>query len=130
MKIGSGEFGLFVFAGGWKCRPIRQTCFKVGDEVKTHHFGGSTRAGVGKDSTCSKRGQYLEIWCTSGSGNSTDSGEDSIGRILWYKVDFVNQYGSTLCKDVTLTEEETEVAKKWMKDKCKTSSKNIFYYNR
>jgi len=70
-KIKSDEYGLHVQAGGWKSRPVYESQFTEGDEVKTHHYGGSMRVGVGKDKTC-KRGQYLELWCTCGNSNSND----------------------------------------------------------
>jgi hypothetical protein len=74
-KIKSDEKGLFVITGGWVGRPnskddhglgmaykLKISSFKVGDEVKAHHFGGSQIIGVG-DINCNfrKRRSY-EIW--------------------------------------------------------------------
>jgi len=58
--------GLFVVAGGWICRRSHPSIFKEGDEVETHHFGGTTVAGVGKTKAL-KRGTYLEYWTTTGT---------------------------------------------------------------
>lgn len=65
MIIKEDFLGLWVNAGGYVARPINPTQFKVGQDVKTYHFGGSTKAGVGKDITCN-RGHYLEYWTTTG----------------------------------------------------------------
>ena len=54
-SVKSDRFGLYVAAGGWKARPFFGTCFKEGDEVDTHHFGGSTKAGVGRPGRTSFR---------------------------------------------------------------------------
>lgn len=62
--IRKDNFGVFVTAGGWVCRPIGKTKFIQGMNVKTHHFGGSTRAGVGK--TLKGKGDYDEYWTTTG----------------------------------------------------------------
>lgn len=64
--IHKDKFGLWVAADGLVARPLSvQTRFFEGTRVKTYHFGGSTTAGIGKDSSC-KRGQYLEEWTTTG----------------------------------------------------------------
>lgn len=63
-KIQRDFLGLWVNVG-YITRPTEPSQFKVGDRVKVYHFGGSTRAGVGKNATC-KRGQYLEYWTTTG----------------------------------------------------------------
>lgn len=65
MIIQKDFLGLWVNAGGYVSRPVSSTQFKVGQDVKTYHFGGSARAGVGKDITCNK-GHYLEYWITTG----------------------------------------------------------------
>lgn len=80
--IKSDFLGLYVAAGGYAARPLGETQFKEGDEVKTHHFGGSIRAGVGKDSSC-KRGQYLEEWTTTGfSTNELETRKSQFGLKL------------------------------------------------
>jgi len=98
--IQSDEFGLWTIAGGWIARPVFATQFKAGDQVKTHHFGGSIRAGVGKDDSCI-RGHYLEYWSTTGTMfNDPEPFEpcESLGiktlsdRIDWYKQKFVEKY--------------------------------------
>ena len=63
--IHQDEISPYVSAGGWISRPLFPTQFQLGEEVKTHHFGGSCNAGVGKDETCG-RGIYLELWTTTG----------------------------------------------------------------
>lgn len=68
-QIKQDFIGLWVNAGGYIARPAGTTRFKVGEYVKTYHFGGSTKAGVGKDRTC-RRGQYLENWVTTGTFES------------------------------------------------------------
>ncbi len=46
MKIKKDNEGLYLNLGGYVCRPVYGTMFNEGDEVKAHHFGGSTRVGV------------------------------------------------------------------------------------
>ena len=93
--IQEDQYGLYVSAGGWKTRPYGETRYKAGDKVKTHHYGGSCRAGVGKDESC-KRGEYLEYWVTTGlaaverfdpeSVESKSLGHLTEGdQIKWYK---------------------------------------------
>jgi hypothetical protein len=69
-EIKKDELGLYVIAGGWIARPFYGTCFNEGDTVKSHHFGGSTRAGVTladrKETHNFKRNGVYEIWCTTG----------------------------------------------------------------
>lgn len=60
--------GLFVNAGGYICRPFFGTCFKEGDKVRAHHFGGSTRVGVGLSDACFRRKDTYELWSTTGCG--------------------------------------------------------------
>lgn len=74
-KIKKDNFGLYTICGGWISRPIYGTQFQEGEEVKTHHFGGSTYAGVtilNKPDTHNfkKKGQY-EVWSTTGISNYT-----------------------------------------------------------
>lgn len=65
-KIKEDFLGLYVIAGGYITRPFYGTIFKEGDVVKSHHFGGSTKAGVTHiDQNFKKDGKY-EIWCTTG----------------------------------------------------------------
>ena len=69
-KIKKDHIGLYTVCGGYISRPFYGTQFKEGDEVKTHHFGGSTMTGVtipDKPETHNfkKDGQY-EVWSTTG----------------------------------------------------------------
>lgn len=65
-RVHRDQWGLWVSADGYVARPLGiETRFSKGDEVCTHHFGGSTDAGVGKDASCG-RGKYLETWTTTG----------------------------------------------------------------
>lgn len=45
-KIKRDKLGLYCKCGGWICRPFYGTKFIEGESVKSHHFGGSTIAGV------------------------------------------------------------------------------------
>lgn len=69
-KIKKDKLGLYTICGGYISRPFYGTIFKEDDEVKTHHFNGSTQAGVtirDKPETHNfrKDGIY-EIWGTTG----------------------------------------------------------------
>jgi len=67
--IKSDSLGLYVIAGGYIARPFYNTKYNIGDRVLTHHFGGSTNAGVttpGKKTHNFKRTGKHEIWCTTG----------------------------------------------------------------
>ena len=68
-KIKEDEFGLYVIAGGWIARPFFGTAFQKGDDVKSHHFGGSTKAGVTvtdkPDTHNFKRKGMYETWVTT-----------------------------------------------------------------
>lgn len=70
MKIKKDKLGLYAEAGGWIIRPFFGTNFGEGDDVKTHHFGGTTFAGVTynvKDLNFNKKGSpSFEYWGTSG----------------------------------------------------------------
>ena len=69
--IKSDHISLYVTAGGYIARPFFGTCFKEGDEVITHHFGGSIHAGVGLPgiSGASFRNKNtFEYWTTTGAG--------------------------------------------------------------
>lgn len=73
--IKKDSLGLYTICGGYVSRPFFGTIFKEGDDVKTHHFGGSTMGGVtspDKPEThhFKRSGQY-EIWSTTGV-SSTD----------------------------------------------------------
>jgi len=63
--IREDAIGLYASIGGWIARPVGRSRFQAGDHVKTHHFGGTPRHGVGKDEACA-RGEYLETWLSSG----------------------------------------------------------------
>ena len=92
--IKEDEHGLYVNGGGWRSREVvpNTSQFKVGDEVKTYHFAGTIRVGVGKDDNC-KRGEYLEYWLTSGT-DYTDhySDNNTTEAIQWYRTQFVDQF--------------------------------------
>jgi hypothetical protein len=83
VKISKDKIGLYVQAGGWKSRPFHKTRFKEGDDIKTHHFGGTCVAGIGKDENC-KKGQYLEYWCACGSYKYLTETEE-LEKYNWYK---------------------------------------------
>lgn len=98
-KIKKDELGLYVIAGGYIARPFWGTCFKEGDEVKSHHFGGSTRAGVTvtdrKETHNFKRTGHHEYWSTTG----LDSGKYKRGEYTqeqiertteWYQRDMIH----------------------------------------
>lgn len=90
--IKEDELGMFVIAGGYISRPFYGTKFQVGDEVKTHHFGGSTNAGVTvsekPETHHFKKGGQFEYWCTTGM-TLRDLGKKSKNEIKesteWYK---------------------------------------------
>ena len=98
-KIKKDSLGLYVIAGGYIARPFWGTCFKEGDEVKSHHFGGSTRAGVTvtdrkETHNFKRKGQY-EYWSTTGldfqkykRGEFT---QEQIERTTeWYRRDMIH----------------------------------------
>jgi hypothetical protein len=98
-EIKKDELGLYVIAGGYIARPFWGTCFKEGDVVKTHHFGGSTRAGVTitdkKKTHNFKRGGQYENWCTTGLDSSKyKRGEYTQEQIKistdWYYKDMIH----------------------------------------
>ena len=70
-QIKKDKLGLYVIAGGWISRPFYGTIFKEGDEVKTHHFGGSTNAGVtfNQKELNFKNSENYEFWSTTGVTN-------------------------------------------------------------
>ena len=61
--IKQDSVSIYSTAGGYIIRPTKETNFKPGDNPKTHHFGGSTVAGVGK---IEGKGKYQEYWITTG----------------------------------------------------------------
>lgn len=69
-KIKKDQLGLYTNCGGYVSRPFFGTQFKEGDEVKTHHFGGSTGGGVTSpdkpDTHNFKRDGVYEQWGTTG----------------------------------------------------------------
>lgn len=69
-KIKKDFIGLYTICGGYISRPFFGTTFAEGDTVKTHHFGGSTLAGVtslDKPTTHNfKRKGMYEVWVTTG----------------------------------------------------------------
>jgi hypothetical protein len=95
-KIKSDHLGLYVIAGGYIARPFWSTCFVEGDEVKSHHFSGSTRAGVTvtdkKETHHFKKDGMYEYWCSTGlSSYNFRKGLYSKEKIeeytQWYKDD-------------------------------------------
>ena len=67
-KIKKDDLGLYVNAGGFLCRPFFGTCFREGDEVKSHHLGG-TRVGVGLPGHAMfKKEDTFEYWSITGTG--------------------------------------------------------------
>ena len=101
------KYGLVVQAGGYRSRPVQLSKFKEGDEVSTYHFGGTIKAGVGKTKDC-KRGEYLEIWCTSGDS-------DDYKLIIWYKVEFVDRHWR-LCPNAIISERERKIHDNYFKE--------------
>ena len=68
-KVKKDSLGLYVNAGGYICRPFYGTSFRDGDVVKAHHFGGSTRAGIGIPGLAFfKKKETFEYWSTTGTG--------------------------------------------------------------
>lgn len=121
-KIRQDQFGLFVAAGGYRARPVDPTVFAVGDVIKTHHFGGSVFAGIGK---LPERGKYLETWVTCGESSdvcgtiskrvfssSSLAASDEEGKILWYK-DHVAHHFKT-----KLTAKQKQIAQEWFNRQC------------
>ena len=107
--IREDSIGLYVSGGGYKTRPVKPTRFKKGDKVKTHHYGGTTRVGVGKDETC-ERGGYLELWLTTGMMCEEKISKDhEYSRYMYYKVICNN------IPDVVITKEEHRVAMEYHK---------------
>ena len=68
-KVKKDGLGLYINVGGYICRPFFGTCFQEGDEVKAHHFGGSTRIGVGLPGPAMfRKSETYEYWSTTGTG--------------------------------------------------------------
>lgn len=68
-KVKKDSLGLYINAGGYICRPFYGTCFREGNEVKAHHFGGSTVVGVGvPGKAVFKDSLTFEQWSTTGTG--------------------------------------------------------------
>jgi hypothetical protein len=83
--IRKDEIGLYVSAGGWVTRPLVETQYREGQDVTTHHYGTTSLAGVGKDEHC-KRGEYVEIWITTGvvAGHPPKRNYKSDGKPRFY----------------------------------------------
>ncbi len=106
MKIMKDWIGLYTVCGGYISRPFFGTSFQEGDDVKTHHFGGSTLAGVtsvGKPLTHNfkKDGQY-ELWSTTGTSKTEYKNKT-------FKVGFENLFGS----NYSTFEEYLELGTSW-----------------
>jgi len=87
-KIKKDFLGLYVIAGGWICRPFFGTMFIEGDKVKSHHFGGSTKAGVTILTENFKRNGNYEYWSTTGTLEyeySELSKKEITEKFNWYK---------------------------------------------
>lgn len=68
-KIKKDNLGLYATCDGYIARPFYGTIFNEGDEVKSHHFGGSSMAGV---TVCDKPETHnfkstgsFEVWTTT-----------------------------------------------------------------
>ncbi len=82
-KIKRDFLGLYVDAGNWISRPFYGTCFNEGDIVKSHHFGGSTSAGVGELDANFRKDRGYEYWCTTGIINwEYENRKNNDGEIL------------------------------------------------
>ena len=80
--------GLYVVAGGWIARPFNGTVFNEGDLVKSHHFGGSTDAGVTTLDNNFKRDGHYELWTTTGTSSTEYSKlteQEIESKYDWYK---------------------------------------------
>lgn len=85
------EYGLSVQAGGHTARPAFPSRYKVGDDVKTHHYSGSINVGVGKDGH-SCRGKYVELWFVEPSNKpfgKTPSHQEVADDIAYHKAKFL-----------------------------------------
>ena len=72
-KVKTDHCGLYIQTGGYICRPFFGTCFKEGDQVVGHHFGGSTNAGVGlPDKAYFRDRNTFEFWSTTGCAYEKD----------------------------------------------------------
>ncbi len=95
-KVKKDKLGLYVVCGGWIARPFFGTSFKEGDSVKSHHFGGSTNAGVtvpDKPETHNfkKSGQY-EVWVTTGISSTNYQRENIPQGDLYSKFKTFDEY--------------------------------------
>lgn len=60
--IRQDDIGLYIKHGpDGRVRPMSNTSFSIGDNPKSHHFGGSVYVGVGKLAGA-KSGEYQERW--------------------------------------------------------------------
>jgi hypothetical protein len=67
--IRKDSFGLYVISDGYICRPLFKTRFKVGDNVKIHHFGNGLSIGVGYPKTAHfNNDKTFEYWFSIGTG--------------------------------------------------------------
>lgn len=88
--IKQDSHGLFFKAGGFVCRPVIETRYKVGDKVIAHVFSQSIRIGVGKDEN-SKPGEYLENWM--GTRMSTEFPCPEADLIAHTRVEMLSNHG-------------------------------------
>jgi hypothetical protein len=108
-KIYKDFVGLYTVCGGYISRPFFGTKFNEGDSVSTHHFSGSTRAGVttvNKPTTHNfkKSGMY-EVWSTTG-----------INRTDYMKKEFKDEYEKLFGKSYSTFEEYITLMTEWYKN--------------
>lgn len=113
MIVKSDKLGLYVHAGGWKSRPLSESRFKLGDDIKTHHYGGTILAGVGKDKTC-KRGKYIEMWITTDLSMDESSDLEEY-QLAWRKREALIMYGHCHFEGVSMTHSEEALANAYFK---------------
>jgi len=109
-KIKKDELGLFVMAGGYISRAFYGTIFKEGDEVKTHHFGGSTNVGVTfneKKFNFKSNNKNFEFWSTTGLHNLNHE----------RKIFEPNKFSSLFGKKYTSFEEYVKLTTEWYQNR-------------
>jgi len=97
--IKEDAIGIYVESSGWIARPGGNTSFNVGDNPKTHHFGGSPHHGIGKNPGA-KRGEYVEIWYGDGLVHEYGNNQDTVMSLLKDKLKKRIHHVFLLCKAV------------------------------
>ena len=117
-KIKKDFIGLYVITGGWISRPFYGTIFKEGDEVKTHHFGGSTKSGVtfNKPELKFKKTKDYETWSTTGISNY-----EYVDKIFE-----PNKFEGLYSKQYSTFEEYITLTTEWYKNNGSASAIKIF----